>query len=283
MSNKSNCKDLKSLSDRMRSGSVYHENVRCWILKKNEKLHFSNFYTYLSSVRSLIEETNQGTKTPAQVEKRWNSRTSSDLSNLVQKHLGAPAQYFGNKKRYGSFIEHGYFKNLEEGKEINVQSEHPMDRQYIHERIGDLIVSTLKDDFIPSPKTICDLKPVMALIASLYFLKDDIAVVSYKGGKGIGRYNEKVIASRGFDGNFHILRDNEFYNSACLPIQRITDICLDDYFVSLLKCEISFKDINDLFVNRENILYNLWYKYTEMRGIDRDNFPSPFLITPDFF
>jgi hypothetical protein len=283
MSNKSNCKDITTLKKRMRSGSVYRESVRSWILEKNQKLHLSNFYSYFSSVRSLIEETNQGTKTPKDVEKRWNSRTSSDLSNLVQKHLAAPAQDFENQKRYGSFIENKFLKSLVEHKEINVQSEHPMDRQYIHERIGTLIVSALKDDYIPSPKNICDLKSAMALVASLYFLKDDITVVTLRQGKGIERYNRSVIVSRDFDGTLNVLDNNEFYDSVCLPIQRITDICLNDFFIPLLKCEKTFKDVNDLFVNKENILYTLWYKYTESRGIDRNMFPTPFLITPDFF
>lgn len=267
----------------MRSGSIYNKGVIEWITQKKKRTQLTNFYVYFSTVRNLIEEKNQGTKTPSQVTSLWGNKSGSALSNLVQKHLGAPAQDFANKNRYGSFIENCFLEDLKSGKQIKVQSEHPMERQYIHEKIGQLLSQSLCEDYIPNPKKISDLKPVMALISSLYVLKDDIAVVTLESGKGIGRYNDKVIVCRNIDGSYVTLSENQFHDSICLPLKRITDICLNDYFIPMLKCEISFDDVNELFVNKTNALYNLWYQYTEIRRIDRNQFPSPLLITPAFF
>lgn len=283
-------KDLHDLEKTMRKGSVYVPDVHRYMQK--QKSHcleaamllcsfVQDYYVEACDLAFLKESLGNGSK----------------FSTLFQKDSGAVMEKFKCEKRRGSAILKSFKRKLDNNIPVTLHAEHPIRKDYIRT----LPMSKVFKRAEESKKQSEDLKKVKlasreviaAYIVNNSILKDDIVTLSnYKDSGGIERYKNDSVVFRKSNGDYVELSAEEYYNNHLLPAKEIIDT-LNDYFIPLLEQEITFEYLQDLFkkdsnvkeydVNTRDKLYNLWDAYTKARGIDKDLFPSPLIITPAFY
>ena len=286
--NETQSNDLNDLKQKMRAGSIYsNQELILSHLEKGKEIHTAK--TYACGLINELEEYNKGTITLGQFESFFRGS-----SWLVQKDPGAPAQNFENKNRHGSFISDDIISNFSSNKVISLQCEHPIDRNDIHNKIKNTLCDFLKTQ---RRKILPRARPgeIAAVTFSLYAFKDDCVINTQQRGKsGIERYEKHSVQMKTANGSFVSLESGEFYQKILLPSQTIIDVCIEGLFIPFLEGDINFQQIVDIFKgnfdNTENIdvnlkkkLYDAWCALAKARSINRNDFPSPMLITPNFY
>ena len=281
--------DLNDLKQKMRPGSIF-SNQKLILSHLEKRPEILTAKTYASGLINEIEEYNKGIITLDQFESFFRGS-----SWLIQKNPGAPAENFENKDRHGSFISDDIISNSNSNKVISLQCEHPIDRNDIHNKIKNTLCNLLKTQ---RNKILLNVKSgeIASFIFSLYVFKDDcvINIQKQKSKRGIERYRKHSVQMKTANGSFVSLESGEFYQKILLPSQTIIDVCIEGLFIPFLKGDINFQQIVDIFkgnfdntesidVNLKKKLYDAWCALAEARSINRSDFPSPMLITPNFY
>jgi len=290
MSKSEPVKDLHDLEVTMRKGSVYVQDIFLHLEKQKSVclapaillLEFlQQYYIGDCDLAYLKEELGEG----------------SSFSTQFQKHSGAVMEKFKCKKRRGSAILASFKRELDNNIPVELHAEHPIRKDCIRtlpmSKVFKRAEEAKKQNLNLKEVKLASREVIACFFLNVSILKDDIVTLSkYKDSGGIERYKNDSVVFRKSNDVYVELSAGEYYKNHLLPAKEIIDI-LSEYFIRLLEQEITFKYLQDLFkkdsvvkecdVKTRDKLYNLWDVYTKARGIDKDLFPSPLIITPSFY